>query len=225
MERWYWICDQISPLNVIARVHIAGTCEPEDLERASAMLAQEHPLLRVAIAAEPDGSHPRFVAAKRPRIPIRTVRPDEHCSYQEKAHPEKAHWEMEVDGVELASSLDWRSGPLARIVDIAHAPGTADERHDLILTMSHVIADGTTALELLRRLVELAAASERPAPREPLPPPEAMLPKRVNGVPRMAHLIASVVADQIATAIARPQRLVPVMPVAPRWHPNAGVRG
>jgi hypothetical protein len=208
MERWYWICDQISPLNVIARAHVAGAYAAEDLERASAQLAQEHPLLRVAVAAEPDGSGSRFVAARDARIPIRTVRSDGH---------DVDRWEREVGDVELVSSLDWRSGPLARIVDVARAPGTADECHDLILTVSHVIADGTTALGLLRRLVELAAIGGSAAgePRGPLPPPEAMLPKRVNGLPRAAHLVAWVIADAIVAAIARPRRLRPVVPVPP----------
>jgi hypothetical protein len=218
MERWYWICDQISPLNVIARVHIAGVCAAEDLERASAQLAAEHPLLRVAVAAAPDGSCPRFVAAQDARLPIRTAR---------SAGDDADRWVREVDEVELACSLDWRAGPLARIVDVVRVdPETADERHDLILTASHVIADGTTALELLRRLVELAAkggpdagaTSWAPlAPREPLPPPESMLPKRVNGLPRAVHLVAALAADAISTAVAWPRRLRlrPVTPVAP----------
>jgi hypothetical protein len=219
MERWYWICDQISPLNVIARIHVAGVCAVADLERGSALLAQEHPLLRVAVAAAPDGSSPRFVAAQDARIPIRVVR-----SLQSDGDTVD-RWEREVDEVELASPLDWRSGPLARIVDVVRvAPETADERHDLILTVSHVIADGTTALELLRRLVELAAlprpaavaaSLDPPALREPLPPPEAMLPKRVNGLPRAAHLVAWLIADAVAAAIARPRRLAPVVPVRP----------
>lgn len=208
MERWYWVCDQLSPLNVIARVHVAGACTREDLERAAAGLVGEHPLLRVAIAAEPDGSRPRFVAAGEARIPVRTVRPDE---------PDADRWVREVDDVELVTSLDWRCGPLARVVDIAHGtPGAADERHDLILTASHVIADGTTALHLLRRLVELAAPGGPAGEvRVPLPPPEAMLPKRVNGLPRAAHLVASVLADQVAAVLARPRRLAPDVPVRP----------
>jgi hypothetical protein len=199
MERWYWICDQISPLNVIARVRLTGSCPPEDLERAAAELVREHPLLRVAIAAEPDGTRPRFIEAKNPRIPVRTVR------------TVGARWEHEVDEVELRSSLDWRSGPLARIVDVPDSDG-----HDLILTVSHVIADGTTALELLRRLVELAAdPAAKAASRAALPPVEALLPKRISRLPRPAHLIASVLADQVAVASARPRRLWPTTEVAP----------
>ncbi|MFI1160782.1 short-chain dehydrogenase [Streptomyces sioyaensis] len=213
MERWYWICDQISPLNVIARVHVTGAVTGEALSRAGARLTEEHPLLRVAVAVAPDGSRPRFVAAKDARIPVRTVRCDELAPEQ---------WEREVNDVELVTPLEWHEGPLARIVDVAQgAPGAAGECHDLILTVSHVIADGTTAMELLRRLVELAAASatappaDAARPRRPLPPPEALLPKRINGVPRTVHLIALVIADQIALALARPRRLEPATPVPP----------
>ncbi len=73
MERWYWVCDQISPLNVVARVHVRGACTRRDLERAAAVLAGEHPLLRVAVAAGPDGGGPRFVGAPAPAIPVRSV--------------------------------------------------------------------------------------------------------------------------------------------------------
>ncbi|PPK71457.1 hypothetical protein V5P93_003323 [Actinokineospora auranticolor] len=214
MERWYWVCDQLSPLNVVARVRVEGACTRDDLARACARLAEEHPLLRVAIDADPDGSHPCFVGARHDRLPLRTVCAD---------RLDVDRWEREVDDVELVEPLDWRSGPLARVVDVARgAPGSAEETHDLILTVSHVIADGTTALALLRGLVELAAtgrsraAAVEPArTRAPLPPPEELLPRRINGVPRTAHLVASVVADRITTAVARPRRLAPVTPVAP----------
>jgi hypothetical protein len=212
MERWYWICDQMSPLNVIARVHVAGSYAPQDVAWAAARLADEHPLLRVAVAAEPDGSRPRFVAAPDPRIPVRTVRGHE---------PAADRWEREVNDVELVTPLDWRGGPLARIVDVAQAAsGTRPETHDLILTVSHVVADASAALELLRRLVELAAARAATAPtalrpRAPLPPPEALLPNRINGVPRGAHLVAWLVAGWITAARARPGRLAPAAPVPP----------
>jgi NRPS condensation-like uncharacterized protein len=207
MERWYWVCDQLSPLNVIARVHLTGRCSPVDLERASALLVREHPLLRVAVAARSNGRRPRFVEAAAARLPIRFV---------ETEQSDADRWVREVDEVELTTSLDWRAGPLARIVDVVTARGSAGERHDLILTMSHTIADGTTALELLRRLVELAAGSTlRPIPRAPLPPPEAMLPARVNRMPRVLHFVAATLADGVASALARPRRIVPDRPLAP----------
>ncbi|WP_103341299.1 phthiocerol/phthiodiolone dimycocerosyl transferase family protein [Amycolatopsis sp. CA-126428] len=207
MERWYWVCDQISPLNVVARVRVRGVCTPVDLERAAAMLVGEHPLLRVAVAGQ-DGARPRFAGAANPRIPVRAV----------DAEPSDVdRWHREVGAVELTSSLDWHTGPLARLADIAYGRGTAEECHDLVLTVSHIVADGTTALGLLRRLVELAARPplEPPPSRPALPPPEAMLPRRVNRLPRAAHLVAAMLADSVATAVARPRRFVPDTPVPP----------
>ena len=55
VERWFWIADQISPLNVIARVRLTGHVPEGVLERAAADLAAEHPLLRVAIRADAMG--------------------------------------------------------------------------------------------------------------------------------------------------------------------------
>ena len=35
VERWYWIADQVSPLNVVARVHLRGHIAAGLLERAA----------------------------------------------------------------------------------------------------------------------------------------------------------------------------------------------
>jgi hypothetical protein len=42
-----------------------------------------------------------------------------------------------------------------------------------------------------------------------------MLPRRINGLPRAVHLLTSVLADGVITAVARPRRLVPTRPVDP----------
>ena len=48
-EKWFWIADQVSPTNSVARVHLRGHIAAGLLERAAAALAAEHPLLRVSI--------------------------------------------------------------------------------------------------------------------------------------------------------------------------------
>ena len=141
-ERWYWVANQVSPLNVIARVRVKGHIPPAALDRATAKLATDHPLLRVAIRARADGTLPAFTSCSRP-IPVRTAQGNDR------------EWERQVDEHELSTSVDWRSGPLVRVVDIL--VDSPQEQHDLVLTVSHIIGDGTTALTLLRSFVEHAA--------------------------------------------------------------------
>lgn len=171
-ERWYWIIDQLSTLNVCARVRIEGELSVERLRTALGALQDRHPQLRTAIAdasSEQPGAGPRFVPVNRP-IPLREV-------YLPGS--EDARWTGEVDGHELTDPLDWRTGPLARAVVISGP----QQIHDLILTVPHVIADGTTALSLLRQWVRLAAAPPASGPaaasNELFPEPfEALFPER-----------------------------------------------
>lgn len=200
VERWYWIADQISPLNVIARVRLMGGIPSARLERAAAALASEHPLLRVAIRADGDGRNPMFTPSSR-SIGIRRVVGD------------AVEWERQVDGHELGVSVDWRHGPLVRITDVvSHAP---QETHDLVLTVSHVIGDGQTAVSLLRRLVEHAAAGgDTVGSRLVIGPPEELLPAGYRGMRGTARLAAAGMW-WLATGLARPARLAPESTVLP----------
>ena len=170
VERWYWIADQVSPLNVVARVHLHGHMAAGLLERAAIALVAEHPSLRVAITSDANGTNPTFMPSAG-ISPIRRVRGDVF------------EWERQVDQYELGTSLDWHSGPLVRIVDVAL--DSPEEEHDLVLTVSHIIADATTALSVLHRLIEhadrLAAAApvdDLVASRLVLGAPEELLPAR-----------------------------------------------
>jgi hypothetical protein len=142
-ERWYWIIDQLSTLNVCARVRVEGEVSTDALLGGLRALQARQPLLRLAIATEPSGIDPRFVPTAEP-IPLREVgvtRLDEE------------RWAQEIDTHEFAESVDWQTGPLARAVVIRQP----DRINDLILAVPHYISDGTTALALLRQWVLLAA--------------------------------------------------------------------
>jgi len=60
-ERWYWMTDQIAPLNVVDRVRLTGHLTDGMLTRAATNLAAEHPPLRVAIRAEVDLTNPSTI--------------------------------------------------------------------------------------------------------------------------------------------------------------------
>jgi hypothetical protein len=201
VERWFWIADQISPLNVIARVRVTGHVSEGVLERAAADLAAEHPLLRVAVRADADGAHPEFTRSSH-SIPVGT------------AHGGDAEWERYVDEYELRTAVDWRCGPLVRIVDVVC--GGPQEEHDLVLTVPHIIGDGMTALTLLQRLVEHAAANgEAVGSRPIIGAAEDLLPARYRGPRGIARLAATGLAEGLAIALARPHRLTPESLVHP----------
>lgn len=216
VERWFWLVDQISPLNVIARVRLTGHLSDAVLMQAADRLAAEHPLLRVSIRAEDNGTHPAFARSSQ-HIPVCTVRGS------------GAQWERFVDEQELITPIDWRCGPLIRILDVVGGDAP-HETHDLVLTVSHVIADGSTALMLLQRLVvhahRLTSGSIENAgvPRPVIAAPEDFLPERYRGTRCIARLAVTGVADGLVTALVRPRRLAPEALVHPRRRRSRLVR-
>ncbi len=202
-ERWYWIANQVSPLNVIARVRLHGKISHDLLEAAAAALAAEYPVLRVAITADADGTNPSYLPSARP-VEVRTVSGDD------------AEWQRQVDSYELATSLDWHTGPLVRIV---HVAGNSGDVHDLVLTGSHIIVDGFTVISLMLRLLEHAdrlgrsPGDTQTISRPAVGAPEDRLPARYRGARGFARIAGSVIADGLATAITRPRRLRAETPV------------
>ncbi|MBG7237599.1 hypothetical protein I5G47_19230, partial [Pseudomonas aeruginosa] len=66
VERWYWLSDQFSALNVISRVRVHGRLSIDDLRRGLDALQARHPLLRARIEHDA-GLDPRGVPSARPR--------------------------------------------------------------------------------------------------------------------------------------------------------------
>jgi len=213
LERWYWIWDQVSPLNVIARARVSGPLSPALLRSALDVLQDRHPLLQVSVEADSRGRNPRFVPCTHRQIPLRV---NTHEALEEET------WQREVDETELALPIDAREGPLARAVVISSStldPAEPPREHELLLTVSHVIADGTTALSLLEQWLEHAAQlhAGRAVQRGPAvnrPPPEGLLPPRFTGV-RGLKPVAAMQARALADALlVRPRRLRASEPVA-----------
>ncbi|MFG2915134.1 FAD-dependent monooxygenase [Kitasatospora sp. NPDC048298] len=211
VERLYWIADRTSPLNVIARARIHGPLPPALHRRSLDILQLRHPLLRVAITDDGTGAHPAFVPLDGPQIPIRHVHapPDDPTT--------GTRWEQEVNDRELAQNMDWRTGPLLRAVVITSGgTGGEDEGdvHDLLLTASHIIADGKTCLSLLREWIELAAQLDRgtlprSTPRRVLPATDDLLPARHRGAAGVAGFKAMMGREQQAARRHPAQRVVP----------------
>jgi hypothetical protein len=172
LERWYWIADQISPLNVIGRVRLHGPVSQSSLRSALDALQARHPLLRVAIEADAAGREPRFTPVDDRPIPLdhRTLESSEDGEYG---------WERVIDAELVNGRIDWRAGPLATAT-VLSGQGPDSEVSDLILSLLHVIADGTTLISLLKQWAELAdgGAVER---RVVLPAAEDLFPAEHGG--------------------------------------------
>jgi hypothetical protein len=200
VERWYWIADQVSPLNVIARVRVIGRLERDLLRAALDALQVRHPLLRVAITVGPDGAGPAFVP-RQTLIPLRQVRGE--------------RWLDQINDRELVERIDSQAGPLCRTVVLTR-PGTTSDTdvHDLILTLPHCIADGTTVLSLLKEWLLIAAGlestSDNVLPVEPaLPASEELFPPAHRGTAGALVLGRQRARDERALHRHQPARVEP----------------
>ncbi|MEU1207670.1 condensation domain-containing protein [Nocardia sp. NPDC005825] len=191
-ERWFWIIDRLSPANCSARVRVHGRIPADRLESAAAALVAEYPLLRLGITDDA-GSDPRWRPTAAPGIPVRRM-----ASRDERA------WERVLDA-ELAEPFDLERA-LARVVDIGVASEDGHEFHDIVLTMSHIIADGRSLTALLRKLIDHTAADEPapPRPRTPFPAADDLIPAGARGFWRWAYATLS---DQVTALVRRPTLL------------------
>ncbi|MGK5628537.1 phthiocerol/phthiodiolone dimycocerosyl transferase family protein [Streptomyces sp. URMC 123] len=238
VERWYWIADQISPLHGVVRVRAHGPLMVPALRRALDLLQARHPLLRVAIAADHQGREPAFVPVEGRPIPLRHVEVP-----ADDASPD-TYWMRELDERELAEPLDWRAGPLVRGLVVTHRTGETGESdehcHDILLSGSHCVADGMTALALLGQWLALAAevagppttavspaAGAAPATAGGAAPPdgspswparpaaEDLLPDGHRGAAGAARLAGMMARDRWAALRLRPRRIEPDRMVPP----------
>lgn len=195
VERWYWLCDQLSTLNVISRVQVRGALDEASLRRGLAALQARHPLLRTVIEHDA-GLSPRWVPSDRP-IPLR-------CAVREGDD----QWVRECNEVELVERVDTDVGPLIRVTALLGKDGA----HDLLVVVPHIIADGTTVLSLAKQLLELTADPASHAMRV-LPPAEELRPPQFTGEEGAARLAAQNARDAELMS-PRPGRVEPTTPVA-----------
>ncbi|MCS7478734.1 condensation domain-containing protein [Umezawaea endophytica] len=192
VERWYWLADRFSPLNVVARVRVRGSLDPRAVRIGLDALQSRHPLLRTTIVADAADANPEFVATTGIPIPLRVVDRD-------------TSWEHEVDEHELVDRVDAVAGPLCRAVVLRHG----DDVQDVLLTVSHTISDAVTALSLLRELLEFAARPGSAVPLDPLPAPEDLFPARHRALGGALGIAQRVLPDQRKLRRAALRRLVP----------------
>jgi NRPS condensation-like uncharacterized protein len=140
-EHLYWLYNQFYPMDFATVAKLEGQFSVDQLRTALRQVQQRHPLLRVRIETDAMGS-PKFVETDA-EIPIRPV-----------ARAEDQQWQQEAAG-ELSRSLDWQTAPLIRVVLLQ-----SETESDLILVCHHTIADGLSAVYLMRDIIQ-GLAGER----------------------------------------------------------------
>lgn len=158
LERWYWIADQVSPLNVVGRMTVEGRLDRRTARVSLDLLQQRHPALNTAIRKEA-GHEPVFVRANRP-IPL---------AWREESEDRLAsstRWADDADHRHLARRVGEDTGPLVRAEIVSTGEDDARGVHELVLVLHHAIADGTTAVSLVRQWAECAAEASSQNPAE-----------------------------------------------------------
>jgi hypothetical protein len=152
----FWVFDRSAPFNVVASARIAGTVDGEAVRAAALGVARRHPVLRSRVVLS---GRPRLVSVEAAVPPMRLAE-----------RRDDDHWIFESES-EFALAVPIEPGPPWRLALLR-----GSDRTDLIITISHVIADGTSILLVMRDLFRalrgdpLSSLPELPACEEMLPP-------------------------------------------------------
>lgn len=158
----------------------------------------------MAIEADPTGRHPRFVGADDRPVPL---------DHRTLGSPEdvESGWRRVVDEELVNGRIDPRTGPLATAV-VLSGSGPDGEVHDLILSLLHVVADGTTLITLLRQWAQLAVGAPV-EPRTVLPPAEDLFPAEHRGAEGRVRAKEKADRDEGDLERLRPRRVDADRPV------------
>jgi NRPS condensation-like uncharacterized protein len=146
-QRLVHFIDRVAPVNFAVVADVAGPLRYESLVVALRAVQQRHPLLRVRVVRKVGRLGARWFFrddGTTGPIALRTVGVE---MYDESGLPRLVEQE-------LATSFDTGTGPLARVAWASASP----ERHRLLLTLHHAVADGSSGAIVLRDL--LAEAGE-----------------------------------------------------------------
>ena len=144
-ERLTWSYQQIRPMPFVITANIIGAFQLGELQQALVKSQQRHPLLNMQIVL--DKYEIPWFKKDSVQIPVRVV---------ERLNAEQ--WQREVER-ELSDPFDWNQAPLVRVVLLQ-----GENISDLIITCDHAIADGKSAVFLLRDILQAIGMLDQPLP-------------------------------------------------------------
>jgi len=152
LEHAALLLDQGIPQNFVMVARVGGKLTETILRKSLDVVQKRHPPLQCKIV---EGSKPKFSSEDVPKIPIRIIE-----------RKSEKHWIEEIEK-EMVEPFPFTKGPFVRVIQL-----TSRDQCDLIFTFCHIIADGTSGINLVRNVLRIAgklSLGEQPEEESPLP--------------------------------------------------------
>lgn len=168
-ERGQFVADRYAPFHIVGVLRLDGAALPHVLRKSLIELQKRHPFLSVRIMHE-NGKY-YFATLIDPALPLRiTPRWNDD------------HW-IQVTESELSTRIDSSAGPLFRCTYLYNEN---QQQAEIILSLSHSIADAASASHLMHELMVICASFSDGTPvsvseLSPAPPLESQFPPAFKG--------------------------------------------
>ncbi|HKI53009.1 MAG TPA: condensation domain-containing protein [Anaerolineales bacterium] len=140
-ERGQFIADQYAPFHIVGVLRLENAPHPDTLRKSIAELQKRHPFLAAHLTHE-KGRH-YFSTLRDPALPVRIL-----------LRLSDEHW-IQVTESELEDRIDASTGPMFRCIYLYNEN---QKQAEIILALSHFIADAASASQLLHELMTLCAS-------------------------------------------------------------------
>ncbi|HSG45420.1 MAG TPA: hypothetical protein VLA72_19920 [Anaerolineales bacterium] len=190
-EKGQVIADKHAPFHIVAVLRVENAPLPHILRRSFAELQKRHPLLSVRLMQEKGRKY--FATLIDPALPVNTI-----------ARWNDDHW-IQVTESELGKRIDAQTGPL---FGCTYLYSETHQQAEIILAISHFIADAASTINLLHELMMLCASfadGELVSVSElsPAPVAESRFPLAFRGWRLSLHTVRYVLAQMAEEIIYR----------------------
>lgn len=202
-ERSQLIADSYSTFHIVGALRLENAPPPHIVRKSLGILQGRHPFLSVRLL--PENGKNYFAALIDPPLPFRNL-----------PRWNDEHWTQVVE-TELATRIDSLTGPLFRC---AYLHSESHPHAEVLLTLSHLIADAASASQLLHELLTICASlmDRMPVSVSKLPPAptvESRFPTEFRGLKMSQHILKYALAqmeDEISYRIQTRGKRTPQVP-------------
>jgi len=203
-ERSQLNADAYSTFHIVGALRLENAPPPHIVRKSLGILQGRHPFLSVRLLSE--NGHDYFVSLIDPVLPFRNL-----------PRWNDEHWTQLVE-TELATRIDSLAGPLFRCT---YLYSESHSHAEIILTISHFIADAASASHLMHELLTICASHMDRMPvsvsdLSPAPPLETRFPSEFRGMKMSLHTLKYAFAqmgDEIKYRIQTQGKRTPQVPV------------